>query len=152
MNSIINVLISNYNAANQGIANYIGLNDDKTLLVLRLTPDATTTWTLIPNLPNGAVTGGFTLYNAAANQCAVVPGAGGQVGLNDDPTPYGALPYCWTFWQGNLWNGQIQLWAIQDSQRGLCMDAAESGVTDGTPILGWSWNGGDNQQWFFALA
>ena len=159
INNIINVTISSYNAGNQGSSAYIGLDGNG--LVLKSALDATTTWTLIPSLVPGAETGGFMLYNAAGtggNQCAdrpATPGAGQQITLNDDPTPYGSASYCWTLWPTGTWNlfgKPIQLWAIQDSQRGPCMDADNSGTGDGTWILLYDWNGGDNQQWIITPA
>ena len=103
-------------------------------------------WTLIPNVVTNAQTGGFTLYNAAANSCAEQPAGGSQISLGDDPTPYGSAAYCWTLWPAGVVNGH-QLWAIQDSQQGLCMDASGGSCNPGTPVLFWDWNGGDNQKW-----
>jgi len=145
----INVTIASYDAENQDQQAYIGLADDGQSLVLKSALDATTTWTLIPNVAAGALCGGFTLYNdagTAGNQSACIPALGNQITLNDDPTPYGALTYCWTIWSYNTWQG-LQLWVIQDNQRGPCMDAAGGGISAGTQIILWSWNGGDNQQW-----
>lgn len=145
----INVSIASYQAESQGGHAYIGLASDGISLVLKSSPDATTTWTLVPNVAAGAVTGGFTLYNAAGtggNESACIPAVGNQIQLNDDPTPYGSLPYCWTLWPTNTWNGS-QLWCIQDNQRGGLMDAEREGTSDGTRINLFGSGVGDNQQW-----
>jgi hypothetical protein len=146
MQNIINVTILNYNAQQQGAPAYIGLNG--TALVL--TTSNPTVWNMIPNLSAGAVTGGFTFYCAAAAQAACIPAPGVQIALNDDPTPYGAPSYCWTLWPTSV-QGGVQLWAIQDNQRDCGMDAAGGGISDGTQILLYGWNGGDNQQWIITL-
>jgi Ricin-type beta-trefoil lectin domain-like len=139
----INVIITNLNCAEAGTPMVLDVNNN-TLIINTPSNAQTQIWTLIPNLiPTNAASGGFTLYNSSANGSAEQPAGGSQISLGDDPTPYGSAAYCWTLWPA----GGQQLWAIQDSQRGLCMDASGGSCDAGTPVLFWGWNGGDNQKW-----
>ena len=144
------VVIFNWNTVKNS-APFMVLGVDQTGKLILREPDFAIqdqlVWVLVPNFTAGASYAGYSIVNNALQEAAVQPAEGQQIALGDDPTPYGDKAYCWTlFPTGTAPNG-AQLWSIQDYQRGPVMDAAHSGTSEGTPILFWDWNGGDNQQW-----
>jgi hypothetical protein len=143
----INVNIYSWNCLENGqnMVLDVGANN---LVVLNQLNSSTSTqvWTLVPNLVAGAVSGGYTIYNAAAGGSLEQPNPGQQIVIGDDPTPYGSNAYCWTLWNAGNSSG-YQLWAIQDSQRGNAIDADHGNCDNGTIIWLYGWNGGDNQRW-----
>jgi len=146
MQTAINVIITNWNCARNN--NPMVLDVHNNGLVINAPSGAQTQiWTLIPNLVTNAQSGGFTLYNSSANLSAEQPASGSPISLGDDPTPYGSAAFCWTLWPAGKDSNNAQLWAIQDSQRGFCMDASRGSCDSGTSVLFWSWNSGDNQRW-----
>lgn len=144
--TVITVTIANWGCVENGSTMVLDVDANNNLVLNAWANTATQLWTLIPNLVTNAASGGYTIYNASVNLSAEQPNAGSQIPLGDDPTPYGSSSYCWTLWPAGSGNGS-QLWAIQDSQRGNCMDASGGGCTANTQVLLYGWNGGDNQRW-----
>jgi hypothetical protein len=147
MLTAITVNIYSWNCLENGKNMVLDVGANNLLVLNELnSSSATQVWTLIPNLVAGAQGGGYTIYNAAANLSIEQPVQGQQIVLGDDPTPYGSLGYCWTFWNAGNSSG-YQLWAIQDAQRGPAMDADHGNCDNDTIIWFYGWNGGDNQRW-----
>ncbi len=110
--------------------------------------DPSQQWRLIPNLDGAATTGGYSIQSVIYGSVARQPDEKGkQIQLNHNPAPtYGEKEYCWTIWPAGQVNNE-DLWAIQSYQRGLAMDAFDSGVNPGTQVIFWPWNGNNNQKW-----
>ena len=150
MEEIVNVRIINLKCLEQNNQEMvITANSNKLTLNASRPNDENQQWCLIPNLVRGAKSGGYTLLNKGRNLCAFQPVSRDQVRLNDDPTPYGDAPYCWTLWPAGTFNGE-QVWAIQSYDRGDAMNAEgnSSSCDENTRVLFWPWGGGtSNEKW-----
>lgn len=107
-------------------------------------------WRLIPNLTQGALTGGYTLFNPGVNLCVELPPVRNAINLSPyDPAVYGSALYCWTLRPVGVTSGeeQEQLWAIQDSRRGPSMDAKGSCNAESEVFLMDFSTANDNQKW-----
>ncbi|MFI5894932.1 RICIN domain-containing protein [Actinoplanes sp. NPDC051513] len=51
----------------------------------------------------------------------------------------------WTMEEAKRRNPAIKL--IADAQSGLCLDANGAGTANGTAVIVWTCNGGNNQKW-----
>lgn len=142
------VYIFNWNCVKQSQSMVLGVDGTGKL---QLSPpvwgEGQLQWVLVPNLITGASYAGYSIVNNVLQQAVEQPAAGQQVTLGDDPTPYGAKSYCWTLFPVGTTPDGHQLWSIQDYQRGPVLDAANSGTSEGTPVIFHGWNGHDNQKW-----
>lgn len=148
--------IHNLNALYQSTDMVIGFIENTTDLVLVPydATDETQVWQLIPNIVLNGYAPGFTLYNPSTGLCACLPNAqGGQVYLNDDPSPFGDAAYCWTMFGVGITPKEEKL-TIQDFQRGFCMNASGNGIDTGTPVIIWPWyaKSPDNALWILRSA
>jgi len=143
------VNIYNWNCLENGSNMVLDVDADTEKLIINQYSSASQsqTWILIPNLvTNAHQAGGYTLYNQTFNGSADMPANQTQIPLGDDPTPFGSFGYCWTVWDAGM-SGSTQLWAIQNAARDGAFDVYEQGTDNGTQVMFWNWNGGDNQKW-----
>lgn len=150
----MNFIIYNWNCyvnESQKMVLSVGADNGIVLTTLGKAPADTQKWMLEPNfVANASVAaGGFTLRNVAGNQAIYQPvKPGQQLGLGDDPTPYGQAEYCWTVFSVSFdTNTGLETWAIQSYSRGAAMDAHGGKCDADTPVYFWDWNAGGNQKW-----